>query len=59
LGELFHEDIKIDKSPYGRGIFAKKNIKAGQVIIVERPLLSMFGKMLGKSGEAEMKNNIL
>ena len=40
MGELFHEDIKIDKSPYGRGIFAKKNIKAGQVIIVERPLLS-------------------
>jgi hypothetical protein len=40
LGEYFSPKIKIGKSPYGLGIIARNNIKAGEVLIIEKPLIS-------------------
>jgi len=34
----------------GQGLFAKCNIRAGELIFAERPLIACFHKILGRSG---------
>lgn len=49
IGEFFHEGIRIDKSPYGLGIFSLRNVKAGEFLIIEKPLMTNSKKSSKKS----------
>jgi len=40
MGEYFDRGLIINKSAFGKGVFATRLIKAGELLVVERPLLS-------------------
>ena len=40
LGQYFSSKLKIQKSPFGLGVFATSPIKPGEILIIERPLVS-------------------
>ena len=39
IGEYESPDIQLGKGQFGRGVFAKKKIQPGQLLMIERPMI--------------------